>query len=97
VFAASLVCVVLIAGIGQSISGAGAVEVAAERIAGFQPDRSVAVEQAVDLIRRGDYSLALLRLTSEQQDTSVPARARIFSAYALLVAGNTLGAFPVRS
>ena len=72
-------------------------EEAAERIAGFHPSRSVAVEQAVDLIRHGDYSLALLRLTSERQDTSMPARARIFSAYALLVAGNSLGAFPARS
>ena len=57
----------LIGGIGQGISGAGAVEAAAERIAGFHPARSVAVEQAVDLIRRGDYSLALLRLTAEKQ------------------------------
>lgn len=91
-----LVCVLLIGGIGQRISGAWAVEAAAERIAGFHPGRSVAVEQAVDLIRRGDYSLALLRLTSERQDRSVPAQARIFGAYALLVAGNSLGAFPGR-
>ena len=91
------VCAVLIGGMGQRISGEGAVEVAAERIAGFHPARSVAVEQAVDLIRRGDYSLALLRLTSERQDTSMPAQARIFSAYALLVAGNSMGAFPARS
>ena len=91
------VCAVLIGGIGHRISGAGVVEVAAERIAGFHPARSVAVEQAEDLIRRGDYSLALLRLTSERQVTSMPAQARIFSAYALLVAGNSLGAFPARS
>jgi len=97
VFAASAVFVVLISGIGQGISGECAVELAAEHIAGFQPGRSVAVEQAVDFIRRGDYSLALLRLTSERQDTSMPAQARIFSAYALLVAGNTLGAFPEQS
>ena len=97
VFAASAVFALFIGGIGQGISGAGAVELAAEHIAGFHPDRSVAVEQAVGLIRRGDYSLALLRLTSERQDTSVPAQARIFSAYALLVAGNTLGAFPQQS
>jgi hypothetical protein len=97
VFAASALLAVLVGGIGQRISGAGAVEEAAERIAGFHPARSVAVEQAVDLIRHGDYSLALLRLTSERQDTSMPARARIFSAYALLVAGNSLGAFPARS
>ena len=91
-----LVCVLLIGGIGQRISGACAVEAAAERIAGFHPGRSVAVEQSVDLIRRGDYSLALLRLTSERQDRSIPAQARIFGAYALLVAGNSLGAFPGR-
>ncbi|MBL8236012.1 MAG: hypothetical protein JNM66_01230 [Bryobacterales bacterium] len=96
VFAASAVFVLLAGGIGQGISGEGAVEMAAERIAGFHPAHSVAVEQAVDLIRRGDYSLALLRLTSEKQDTSMPAQARIFSAYALLLAGNTLGAFPQR-
>jgi hypothetical protein len=91
------VCAIMIGGVGQGISGAGAVEVAAERIAGFNPGHSVAVEQAVHLIRQGDYSLALLRLTSERRDTSVPAQARIFSAYALLVAGNTLGAFPAQS
>ena len=56
----------------------------------------MAVEQSVDLIRRGDYSLALLRLTSERPDRSIPAQARIFGAYALLVAGNSLGAFPAR-
>jgi hypothetical protein len=97
VFAASAVFAVLVGGIGQRVSGACAVEVAAERIAGFHPGRSVAVEQAVDLIRHGDYSLALLRLSSERPDTSMPAQARIFSAYALLVAGNSLGAFPARS
>ena len=97
VFAASALCAVLIGSLGQRISAACAVEAAAEHIAGFQPQRSVAVEQAVDLIRHGEYSLALLRLTSETKDTSMPAQARIFSAYALLVAGNTLGAFPERS
>ncbi len=94
VFAASALCAVLLGGVGPRVSGACAVEAAAERIAGFHPARSVAVEQAVDLMRRGDYSLALLRLSAEKKDTSVPAQARIFSAYALLVAGNTLGAFP---
>ena len=59
-------CVLLIGGIGQWISGACAVEAAAERIAGFHPARSM------------------------------PAQARIFGAYALLVAGNSLGAFPGR-
>ncbi|MBI2688585.1 MAG: hypothetical protein HYX27_19965 [Acidobacteria bacterium] len=97
VFAASALCALFIGTVGQRVSAGCAVEVAAERIAGFQPQRSVAVEQAVDLLRRGDYSLALLRLTSEKKDTSIPAQARIFSAYALLVAGNTLGAFPERS
>lgn len=93
VFAASALCVALLAGIGQRVPAAHAVEAAAERIAGFPPKDSMAVEQAVDLIRHGDYSLALLRLTSEKNDTSVPAQARIFGAYAVLLAGNTLGAF----
>ena len=97
VFAASAVFAVMIGGVGQRITGACAVEGAAEAIAGFQPARSTAVEQAVVLIQRGDYSLALLRMTAERPDTSIPARARIFSAYALLVAGNSLGAFPARS
>ena len=97
VFAASALCALLIGSIGQRVSAACAVEAAAEHIAGFHPQRSVAVEQAVVLLRQGDYSLALLRLTSENKDTSVPAQARIFSAFALLVAGNTLGAFPERS
>ena len=95
-FAASALLALMVGTIGQSIPAACAVEQAAERIAGFQPKRSVAVEQAVDLIRQGDYSLALLRLTSENQDTSMPAQARIFSAYALLLAGNSFGAFPDR-
>lgn len=60
-----LVCVLLIGGIGQRLSGAGAVEAAAERIAEFDPARSI------------------------------PAQARIFGA-SLLVAGNSLGAFPGR-
>jgi hypothetical protein len=97
VFATSALLAVMLVGLGQRISAACAVEVAAERIAGFQPARSVAVEQAVDLIRHGEYSLALLRLTSEKQDTSMPAQARIFGAYALLLAGNSLGAFPARA
>ena len=96
VLAASALFAVLLLGVGQRVSGACAVELAAERIAGFQPARSVAVEQAVDLMRQGDYSLALVRLTAERPDTSMPARARILGAYALLLAGNTLGAFPER-
>ena len=96
VFAASALFAVMIVSAGGRIPAACAVEQAAQRIAGFQPARSVAVEQAIDLIRQGDYSLALLRLTSERPDTSIPARARIFSAYALLVAGNTFGAFGER-
>jgi len=95
-FIASAVCAVVMLGAGSRVSGGGAVTAAAERIAGFQPARSVAVEQAVDLMRHGDYSLALLRLSSEKKDTSAPAQARVLSAYALLVAGNTLGAFGVR-
>ena len=94
VFAASVVCAVLMTGIGQRISGACAVSGAAERIAGFNGQRSVAVEQAVDLIRHGDYSLALVRMTAERPATSAAAQARIFSAYALLLAGSSLGAFP---
>ena len=94
VLAASALCAVLIGSWGLRVPAAGAVEVAAERIAGFHPKGSVAVEQAVELIRHGDYSLALLRMSSETKDTSMPKQARILSAYALLVAGNTLGAFP---
>ena len=95
-FAASALLFLLIGSVGQRIPAACAVEVAAERIAGFQPSRSVAVEQAVELIRQGDYTLALLRLTAEKKDTSMPAQARIFGAYMLLMAGNGLGAFPER-
>jgi hypothetical protein len=96
VFAASALFAVMILSVGQSVPASCVVEGAAERIAGFSPSRSVAVEQAVDLIRRGEYTLALLRLNAERPDTSVPAQARVFSAYALLVAGNSLGAFPGR-
>lgn len=93
-FAAFALCAVFVVGVGLSVPAECAVEAAAGRIAGFQPDRSVAVEQAVDLMRKGDYSLALVRLTAEKKDTSMPAQARILSAYALLVAGSKLGAFP---
>lgn len=96
VFLASAVVAVLIGSVGQGIPAECAVESVAGRIAGFEQKRSVAVEQAVDLIRQGDYSLALLRLTSERKDTSMHAQARIFSAYALLVAGNSFGAFTAR-
>lgn len=91
---ASLLCAAVALGWSLRVPAERPVEVAAERIAGFHPKRSVAVEQAVDLLRQGEYSLALLRMNSETKDTSMPAQARILSAYALLVAGNTLGAFP---
>jgi hypothetical protein len=35
-------------------------------------------------------------MSAEKKDTSAPAQARVLSAYALLVAGNTLGAFGAR-
>jgi len=97
VFAASAVFAATVVSVGQSIPAACAVEAAAERIAGFPEKESGAVQQASKLLRKGDYSLALLRLTSEIEDTSAGAQARVFSAYAVLVAGKTLGAFPERS
>lgn len=90
---ASAVGVVGMLSIGAQVPGGCAVEGAAKRIAGFHPSGSVAVEQAVDLMKHGQYSLAFLRMSSEQGDTSPQAQARVMSAYALLVAGNTLGAF----
>lgn len=79
---------------GVRVPASCTVAVAAERIAGIQPGNPSAVEQTVDLIQKGDYSLALLRLSSERPDPSMPNQARMLGAYALLVAGNTLGAFP---
>jgi len=95
-FAASALLALMIGTIGQTIPAACAVEVAAEHIAGFQPKRSVAVEQAVTLIRQGHYSLALLPLTSQKPATSMPPPAPPLRPYALLLAGNSFGAFPDR-
>ena len=65
-------------------------------LAGYKAviDAASMLEQAVPMIQRGEYSLALLRLNTESPRSSVPQQARIISAYALLIAGEKLGAFP---
>jgi len=83
---------VLLGGSVSRCPAACAIETTAERIGGFET-RSTAVEQAVPLIKRGEYSLALLRLNTEAPESSVPHQARIIGAYAVLVAGEKLGAF----
>lgn len=95
--AASALLTATIGVLGQGVSAACAVEGMAERVGGFHPERSAAVSQAVGLLQRGDYSLALLRLAADQPSASVPSQARAFSAYVVLVAGKTLGAFPSRA
>lgn len=94
--AASALLTAMIGILGQGVSAACAVEGMAERVGGFPPQRSAAVSQAVGLMQQGDYSLALFRLCAEQPAASTPAQVRVFSAYVVLVAGKTLGAFPVR-
>lgn len=85
--------IVLLGGTVSQCPAACAIESTAERICGFEACSS-AVEQAVPMIQRGEYSLALLRLNTEAPKSSVPQQARIIGAYALLVAGEKLGAFP---
>ena len=55
-------------------------------------DRAV-VEQVLDLIRKGENTLALGRLTALNTANPQNSSLRILSAYALLQAGNFLGAF----
>jgi len=55
-------------------------------------DRAV-VEEAVELIRKGENTLALGRLTALNAANPQNSSLRILTAYALLQAGNFLGAF----
>lgn len=55
-------------------------------------DRSI-VEQAIQLIRSGNHSLALVRLTSLNANNPQNSSLHILAAYAQLHLGNLLGAF----
>jgi Flp pilus assembly protein TadD len=52
-----------------------------------------AVDHALQLIQKGDHSLALVRLSSLNKTNPKNSSLRILTAYALLQAGNLLGAF----
>lgn len=93
VLAAGLV----LAPLANSPAAGCAVTTAATAISGLAPHDRHAVDNAVDLIRSGDYSLAYLGLGAASHATSLPAKSRLLSAFTLLVAGDTLGAFPPRS
>ena len=55
-------------------------------------DRST-VNQAIDLIKKGDSNLALIRLSGLNKANPNNSSLRILTAYALLRAGDLLGAF----
>ena len=52
-----------------------------------------AVQDAVQLIQRGEHSLALARLSSLNERNPSNSSLRILTSYALLQAGNLAGAF----
>ena len=52
-----------------------------------------AVEEAVELVRRGENMLALVKLTALSKTNPNNSSVRIATAWALLQAGNLLGAF----
>lgn len=51
------------------------------------------LEQAIQFIRQGEHSAALLRLTELNKNHPENSSLRILSAYAMLQVGNLLGAF----
>jgi hypothetical protein len=55
-------------------------------------DRST-IDDSVALLKKGDHSLALIKLKELTQANSTNAGVRVLLAYALLNAGNQLGAF----
>jgi Flp pilus assembly protein TadD len=55
-------------------------------------DRNV-VRDAISLLKRGDHLLALSRLTAIKDQNPDNSSLRILASYALLQAGNLLGAF----
>ena len=55
------------------------------------PDRSI-VDDAVSLIRKGENNLALAKLSALNKQSPANSSLRILTAYALLRAGDTIGA-----
>jgi thioredoxin-like negative regulator of GroEL len=51
------------------------------------------LDDSIDLLKKGDHSLALIKLKQLTQSNSSNAGVRVLLAYALLNAGNQLGAF----
>lgn len=90
--AAPAILAAMLVTLGQPGSAAASLKCVAGDIAGIPQNKSTAVEQAVTMLQNGKYGMALATLGAEKENPSAPARARVFGAYALLVAGKTLGA-----
>lgn len=52
-----------------------------------------AVDQAIDLIRKGENNIALVRLSALNEKSPQNSSLRILTAYAMLRLGNLVGAF----
>jgi thioredoxin-like negative regulator of GroEL len=57
------------------------------------PSERSTLDDSIDLLKKGDHSLALIKLKELTQANSTNAGLRVLLAYALLNAGNQLGAF----
>jgi len=56
-------------------------------------DDQAAVQQAIELIQRGDYAASLIRLSALSDKNPGNSSLHILAAYAKLLVGNALGAF----
>jgi Flp pilus assembly protein TadD len=65
----------------------------AAALAMIEDDDRTVVDQAVDLIRRGEHNLALVRLSGLNEKNPQNSSLRILTAYATLRLGDLLGAF----
>lgn len=57
------------------------------------PAERATLEDSIALLKNGDHSLALIKLKQLTQSNSASAGVRVLLAYALLNAGNQLGAY----
>ena len=62
-------------------------------ITSLSPEERKIFDEAIGLIRSGNHSLALARLTSLKEANPKNTAVRVASSYVLLQAGNLLGAF----
>ena len=62
-------------------------------LAGLNDSDRAVVDQAVELIKKGDGNIALTRLNTLNRSYPMNSSLRVLTAYALLQAGNLLGAY----